>query len=248
MEPSYVGGNESQALDNENEMESTSKDCSSGRTRKKTSSIWEHFSQQAEDGKYICNYCSRGIIGGGRNGTNGLIGHHKSCPELKKKIRKGNGSSFASVKVGEYGFDELDARRKLANMIVKHEYPLSIVDHDGFKSFCHSLQPLFRVVSRNTIKRDIFKIFEYEKERTMNLLSTNSSRIAITTDMWTANNQKRGFMAVTAHFIDDFWSLNSRLVRFIYVPSAGISSKADYTFDDDFDLEEATRENITLYD
>lgn len=128
-------------------------------------------------------------------------------------MRKGDGSSSASVKVGEYAFDELDARRKLADMIVKHEYPLSIVDHDGFKSFCHSLQPLFWVVSRNTIKRDIFKIFEYEKERTMNLLSTNSSRKAITTDMWTANNQKRGFMAVTAHFIDDSWSLNSRLVR-----------------------------------
>nr|KAJ0222546.1 hypothetical protein LSAT_V11C200051160 [Lactuca sativa] len=42
-------------------------------------------------------------------------------------------------------------------------------------------------------------------------------KIAITTDMWTANYQKKGYMTVTTHFIDDSWQLQSRLLRFIYV-------------------------------
>ncbi|KAI5312626.1 hypothetical protein L3X38_041799 [Prunus dulcis] len=62
------------------------------------------------------------------------------------------------------------------------------------------------------------KVFDVEREKTMKLLDTNRSRIAITTDMWTSNNQKRGFMTITSHFIDDAWNLQSRLIRFIYVP------------------------------
>ncbi|XP_076922015.1 zinc finger BED domain-containing protein RICESLEEPER 2-like [Bidens hawaiensis] len=52
----------------------------------------------------------------------------------------------------------------------------------------------------------------------MRILEKNTTRIAITTDMWTLSNQKKGFMAITIHFIDDNWKLQSRIMRFIYVP------------------------------
>ncbi|CAL2267097.1 unnamed protein product [Prunus armeniaca] len=127
-------------------------------------------------------------------------------------------SNDGTVKLGSYNFDHDHARRTLTNMIILHEYPLSMVDHIGFKMYSNALQPLFKVCSRNTIKKDIFKVFEVEREKTMKLLDTNRSRIAITTDMWTSNNQKRGFMTITSHFIDDARNLQSRLIRFIYVP------------------------------
>ncbi|XP_042466353.1 zinc finger BED domain-containing protein DAYSLEEPER-like [Zingiber officinale] len=92
-----------------------------------------------------------------------------------------------------------------------------MVDHVGFRRYSYALQPIFKVVSRNTIKTDIMKIFEYERNKTMKLLDSNASQIALTTDMWTATNQKRGFMAITSHFIDVSWKLQSQLVRFIYV-------------------------------
>ena len=38
------------------------------------------------------------------------------------------------------------------------------------------------------------------------------SRVAITTDMWTSDNQKRGYMAITAHFIDESWNLRNILM------------------------------------
>ncbi|KAL4285326.1 hypothetical protein GQ457_16G008580 [Hibiscus cannabinus] len=52
----------------------------------------------------------------------------------------------------------------------------------------------------------------------INTLQNNDSKIAITTDMWTSTHQKKGFMAITAHFIDDSWILQSRIIRFTYVP------------------------------
>ncbi|KAD4179836.1 hypothetical protein E3N88_28427 [Mikania micrantha] len=36
--------------------------------------------------------------------------------------------------------------------------------------------------------------------------------------MWTSSNQKKGFMAITTHFIDDNWEIQCRIMRFIYVP------------------------------
>jgi hypothetical protein len=49
-------------------------------------------------------------------------------------------------------FDQELARKDLALMICVHEYPLSIVEHALFHKFCKTLQPFFKMVSRNTIR------------------------------------------------------------------------------------------------
>ena len=98
-------------------------------------------------------------------------------------------------------------------MITKHDYPLRIVEHEGFRDFCQGLQPLFRPICRNTARSDVMKLYGEEKTRMMHFLESIQGRIAITTDMWTANYQKKGYMTVTAHFNDDSWQLQSRLLR-----------------------------------
>ncbi|KAF7144177.1 hypothetical protein RHSIM_Rhsim05G0117900 [Rhododendron simsii] len=103
-------------------------------------------------------------------------------------------------------------------MIIMHEYPLSMVEHAGFRRFCHALQPVFHVISRNTVKRDIFKIYNVEKLKTMRLMERNKSRVYLITDMWTSICKKRGFMVITAHINDDSWKIQSRILRLVYVP------------------------------
>jgi len=98
-------------------------------------------------------------------------------------------------------------------MICVHEYPLSIVDHAGFRRFCAAMQPLFKVVSRNTIRKDILDMHEVQKISMVKFFQKIQARIAVTTDLWTANHQKKGYMAVTVHFIDDDWKLKSFLLR-----------------------------------
>ena len=51
-------------------------------------------------------------------------------------------------------------------MAILHEYPLNIVEHIGLREFSASLQPLFKMVCRNTLKRDILKIYDYERGKT----------------------------------------------------------------------------------
>ncbi|CAN1787218.1 Zinc finger BED domain-containing protein DAYSLEEPER [Linum perenne] len=106
-----------------------------------------------------------------------------------------------------YIFDQDACRRSLANMIILHGFPLSIVSYVGVRSFLRCLQPAFKVVSRNTVKSYILKVYDEGRTLVMMELERNVSRIAVTTDMWTSNNNKRGFMVVTAHFIDASWIL-----------------------------------------
>lgn len=64
-----------------------------------------------------------------------------------------------------------------------------------------------------TCRKDIMDNYEKEKRRAINYLSASKARVAVTSDMWTSDNQKRGYMAITAHFIDDLWRVRSILMR-----------------------------------
>ena len=97
------------------------------------------------------------------------------------------------MQIGCFTFDQDVSREKLANAIILHEYLLSIVDHVGFKEFSSSLQPLYKMVSSNTIRDDIMRIYAIEKEKISRYLEKLENRIAITIDMWTSN-QKKGYI------------------------------------------------------
>ena len=68
------------------------------------------------------------------------------------------------------------------------------------------------MVSRNTIKDDIMKIYEVEKGKMSIYVEKLETRMAITTDMWTSN-QKKGYMAIIVHYVDASWLLHHRIVR-----------------------------------
>ena len=110
-------------------------------------------------------------------------------------------------------FDNDCSRSELARMIVMHDYPFSMVEHEGFRDFCLSLHSLFKHVCRKTIRGDILRMYKEKKAKVMRLLTNIPGRVAITSDMWTATNQKKGYITVTTHFIDESWHLQSRLLR-----------------------------------
>ena len=208
-------------IQEQHEMETNPIECDdveNKRKRRCTSVMWEHFVKKKINGVdyAICNYCKDKLKANSRNGTKSLYDHFNRCRCRKQKnirtMLHSSKTADGKVEVGTYSFNQEASRKELAHMIILHEYPLSMVEHLGFRRFMKSVQPLFTVVSRNTIKNDILKIYDYERSKTMQLLERNDSRIAITTDMWTSN-QKKGFMAVTAHFIDESWKLQSRILR-----------------------------------
>ncbi|OIW09734.1 hypothetical protein TanjilG_09407 [Lupinus angustifolius] len=67
-------------------------------------------------------------------------------------------ASQGKQELGVGTYDAENTKKELASAIIMHDYPLSIVDHVGFRRYSASLQPLFQVPSRNTIKKEILKV------------------------------------------------------------------------------------------
>jgi hypothetical protein len=185
--------------------------------------VWKHFTKMKVNDldKARCKYCKKFLGGKSTNGTKHLLHHMDRCLHKKihdNKTKKGqtflvpkNLQGKQEIGVGTYNAE--NSRKEFACVIIMHEYPLSIVEHTGFERFVSSLQPVFRVPCRNTIKKEIFKVYEFEMAKALKLLDSLQSRVAITSDMWTASNQKKGYMVVTAHYIDGSWNLQSCILR-----------------------------------
>ncbi|KAL8554565.1 hypothetical protein ACS0TY_002671 [Phlomoides rotata] len=114
--------------------------------------------------KAECNFCKKQLGGDTKNGTRHLHDHLRICPfkntrDIMQSIlmpKKDTGGKFS---VGTYTFNEEIVRKDLASMIVLHEYPLSMVEHFGFRRFLSSLQPLFKVVFNSVT--ELFSGTEY---------------------------------------------------------------------------------------
>ncbi|XP_047314009.1 zinc finger BED domain-containing protein RICESLEEPER 3-like [Impatiens glandulifera] len=132
-----------------------------GKKRKLFSNVWNDFQKENINGKVkaICNHCKKQLIGDSKNDTKHLWAHLRTCPKLKMKDINQMNQKYLKAEKGEDGitkivnmtFDQDVSRKKLARMIIRHDYPLSIVDHEGFRDFVNSIQPLFTMISRNTL-------------------------------------------------------------------------------------------------
>ena len=139
-------------------------DMNVGSKRKLTSAVWKEFKRVRMLGevKAKCMYCGKKLSAKSNSGTKHLHDHLKGCPYCKSKFAsKDNNMTQTSLRfaskesvlaVQNYSFDPDVARRKLAAMIILHEYPLSMVDHTGFRRFVSAIQPLFKLVTRNTVR------------------------------------------------------------------------------------------------
>ncbi|KAK9749306.1 hypothetical protein RND81_02G116700 [Saponaria officinalis] len=185
--------------------------------------------------KVQCKNCKKYLSYGTSSGVSHLHKHaKKTCPlrqianhtsQTKLRIKTElDGSTTLELKEKSVEFEQEFSRKKLVIMIVLHEYPLSMVDHFWFTEFVKSLNYSFKMISRNTLRSDVLKMYKDEKLSIKRLLEHNDSRVAVTTDMWTASNQKKGYMAVTSHFIDQNWVLHNRTLRFYFVPCPHIKS------------------------
>ena len=110
-------------------------------------------------------------------------------------------------------FDQNASRMKLVKMFVKSELPFRFMEDEDFRDFVRSLQPRFEVLSRTTLRREMWQLYEEEKTKLKIFLSKQCGRVCLTTDTWTSI-QNLNYMSLTAHFIDDDWKLHKKILIF----------------------------------
>ncbi|TXG70074.1 hypothetical protein EZV62_005009 [Acer yangbiense] len=139
-----------------------------------------------------CNFCEKLL--NATKGTSSLRKHVLKCLDDHQEATHSTNASF----------DPIVGKSKVAKMIIMHELPLRFVKYTGFQEMMGYCQPRFELMSRNTLKSEIFKLYNMEKDKTLKLLDNIESKVAITMDMWTSST-KMGYMVVTVHFIDKSW-------------------------------------------
>ena len=56
-----------------------------------------------------------------------------------------------------------------------------------------------------------------EKDKSKKALERIPSRVCLTSDLWTASTNE-GYMCLTAHFVDEDWKLNNKVLSFCHMP------------------------------
>ncbi|XP_019165697.1 PREDICTED: zinc finger BED domain-containing protein RICESLEEPER 2-like [Ipomoea nil] len=199
---------------------------------------WDHF-EKIKDSEGIvikgkCIYCAKVYCcESKKHETSSLRLHVVNClknPHSKETRQSlltfqpapssaGTQSSEGTEGVlGTWVFDQDLIRRALVEMIILDELPFRIVEGQGFRKFVLVCCPRFKIPSRWTISRDIFKIFSDERVNLKKFFRTSSQRVSITTDTWTSV-QRINYMCITAHFIDSEWKLQKKIISFVPIYS-----------------------------
>ena len=178
---------------------------------KRKSWVWQHFILYKEEEKLMgrCKHCLKTVFRSeSEKGTSNHSKHlRESCDKFKEFQKTQSVSSF----------DQKVYCAMFARAIICHAYPLQIVEHDELRELHIYLNPLVKHVSRNTILKYCIREFDTHKAILSNVLSNLTGRICFTCDVWSACTT-RGYIVLTAHFIDDSWTLRSKVLSFRYFP------------------------------
>ncbi|CAM0912610.1 unnamed protein product [Alopecurus aequalis] len=118
-------------------------DFSRRRPRKLKSGIWKDFIPIYEHGRVTegqCKHCNEVFPSSKSSGTNHIRRHLRKCVtrrnmhEMVDKMRASASPPQVSA-LDSWKFTQEECRRNLANMIVHHGLPFSIVEYTGFKTF-----------------------------------------------------------------------------------------------------------------
>jgi len=120
-------------------------------------------------------------------------------------------------------------RNKLIEWIITSQQPFTVVEEPSFLDFVHSLHPSALIPSADTIKRNIFNLYETKIVKVKDFFQKVPGKISFTTNIWTSPSNK-AFLSLTAHFINTEWKLQNIIVDFIQIYGSHTGENIKNTF------------------
>jgi hypothetical protein len=113
-------------------------------------------------------------------------------------------------------YDEKKMLSEFARYITHKEQPISM---SGCLSFARLVirgcaQPFYKPFYYRKMSNEIKEQFTYRKNELIAIFATAPFKVALTSDIWTAGKHGLSYICVTAHYIDDNWKLQKRVLSF----------------------------------
>ncbi|KAL3632366.1 hypothetical protein CASFOL_025350 [Castilleja foliolosa] len=193
------------------------------RASKKKRIYWEDYEVTEVKGKKRakCNYCPKSYACDSREvGTKNVLRHWESCKYNPRNQGEGTQTQITlencgdrTVKIKNWKYDPKDIRDSVVEMIIIDEEPFKAVEKRGFRKAFSTAQPLYTMISRHTVRREVYSLYLKERDKLKELLSTSCVSVCLTTDTWTSITNDN-YTCVTAHWVDDKWTLQKRIINF----------------------------------
>jgi hypothetical protein len=173
---------------------------------KRKSRVWKHYNKvpDYDETRLVkCCYCAKQYVSNNCS-TGNMWKHVKKAHPDAIGIKPGTGS-----RDGAYSAEEF--REVLVEWIVDCNLPFSVVDHPLFHKMVDVLNPVATVPSDDTVRRDIDRRLEDEKEDARDMLKDAPGRLSFAVDAWTSPNMY-AFLGIVAHWTDVEWQPRNLLM------------------------------------
>lgn len=101
----------------------------------------------------------------------------------------------------------------ITEMIALDNQPISIVEDKGFSRLMNLIKPKYQIPSRNFFGETcIPQLYQKLRDNVQSELC-KSHGISVTSDMWTCMNNLYSFLSFTAHWLDDDYSVQHRVLQ-----------------------------------
>ena len=113
-------------------------------------------------------------------------------------------------------YDEKRMLSEFARYIAHKEKPISM---GNCLSFARLIikgcgQPMYKRFNHRKMTKEIKKQFTDRKNELVAQFATANFKVSLTSDIWTAGKHGLSYSCITAHFIDDSWILQKRVLSF----------------------------------
>ncbi|KAK8341069.1 hypothetical protein V6Z12_A08G141400 [Gossypium hirsutum] len=212
-----------------NEYESAAK-----RQKSTTSKVWDEMTklecENKNELKAQCNHCKTIFSTKSSRGTSHLRCHLNSC--LKKVNKDISQYAIATQPslggfpfIKNYKFDVNEYRKAISTFLVCRKHSFRVVDEPGFRYMMSIASPNFKNISRYTTARDVLMYYVKERDRVKEELAKAPGLICLTSDNWNSEHTNDEYICITAHWVDENWKLQKRIIRFraLFPPYDGLN-------------------------
>ncbi|XP_010239410.1 zinc finger BED domain-containing protein RICESLEEPER 2 [Brachypodium distachyon] len=113
----------------------------------------------------------------------------------------------------DFVFDPKLCRELMTKFCIHAEIPFLKFEDPYLQVWIDSMQPAFQIKGRHTVRDDAMKMYQEMKKDIEIEFENLDSRICLTSDMWTSN-QNLGYMCITAHYIDAGFNYKKKIINF----------------------------------
>ena len=107
------------------------------------------------------------------------------------------------------------ARDEIANFIVPEDLMIMLGEGRNFKNLIQrAFCPQYQSVTRKTTKSDLISLYKKKLAALKESFRKVQFSFTLTSDIWTSSHQRTCYVSVVAHYLDDSYALNKRVIGF----------------------------------